>query len=328
MIFMKNIMIFMKNIMIFMKNIVIFSSVLLLFCCCDAALAPPAEEDHCMVDLIDEEVPVLVMTQMPQTYLNIASLPKKFDWRNVNGRSFITATKNQHVPVYCGSCWAFATLSALADRIKIMRRAVWPDIEMSAQVLLNCAGAAGNCRGGHPAKVYQFLQTAGVPEETCSPYLAKDGMCDALSICKDCNRTGDCWPLPNPRKYFVEEYGRVNGEDNMMAEIYGRGPIACGIAITPDLYAYTSGIFQDNTGITHIGHLVSVIGWGEEGGVKYWTVRNSWGSAWGEAGFFRIVRGSNNMGMEADCFWAVPKQTWPSAAELHVDTDTIIAPST
>lgn len=43
----------------------------------------------------------------------------------------------------------------------------------------------------------------------------------------------------------ISEYGTVHGEDNMMAEIYARGPIACGINAEPVLN-YTGGIFEDD----------------------------------------------------------------------------------
>lgn len=51
-----------------------------------------------------------------------------FDWRNVNGTSFVTRNLNQHIPKYCGSCWAHAAVSSLGDRIKILRNAAWPDM--------------------------------------------------------------------------------------------------------------------------------------------------------------------------------------------------------
>ena len=68
-----------------------------------------------------------------------------------------------------------------------------------------------------------------------------------------------------------------------MAEIYHRGPIACGIAVTDDLYLnYTGGIYYDKTGLKDIDHDISVVGYGHdaESGWDYWIIRNSWGTYW------------------------------------------------
>ena len=99
--------------------------------------------------------------------------------------------------------------------------------------------------------------------------------------------------------------------------------IVCSIAVTPELYNYTGGIFEDLTGSTHDDHEVNVVGWGVENGTKYWIARNPWGTYWGEKGLFRIVRGTNNLGIECNCSYgstnihlqinfsyAVPRDTW------------------
>jgi len=70
-------------------------------------------------------------------------------------------------------------------------------------------------------------------------------------------------------------------------------------------HRYRSGIWKDdsNSTIEDIDHDVEVVGWGEEDGVKFWRVRNSWGTFWGEMGFFRVERGKDALFMEnGDCW--------------------------
>ncbi len=103
--------------------------------------------------------------------------------------------------------------------------------------------------------------------------------------------------VSNPRTYTVGEYGVVLGEEDMIDEIYRRGPISCEIAVTQELEDYKGGIFVDHTGRKGLDHDISVTGWGEENGTKYWIIRNSWGSYWGEGGNFRLIRGTDNLGI-------------------------------
>jgi len=59
-----------------------------------------------------------------------------------------------------------------------------------------------------------------------------------------------------------------------------------------------------------LDHDISVVGWGIEDGTKYWLIRNSWGTYWGENGMFKLIRGINNLNIEGYCSWAEPKDTW------------------
>ena len=93
-------------------------------------------------------------------------------------------------------------------------------------------------------------------------------------------------------------------------EQHQRGPIACGIAVPADLEKYTGGIYEDKTGDQNIVHDISIVGFGVQDGKKYWTVRNSWGTHFGEDGFVRVIRGINNIAIETDCAWATIKDTW------------------
>jgi cathepsin X len=261
-------------------------------------------------EYIDMKVEEKVLSKRPHEYLDLNQLPMAWDWRNVNGTSYATRELNQHIPVYCGSCWAHAALSSLADRHKIVRKAQWPDIQYSVQVLLNCATEmAGSCRGGDPLGAYQFMHEQGLPEETCQLYKATDDECTPINICRNCvppaGNLETCTPVTEYPRHWVSEYGRISGELNMMAEIYERGPISCSIDSTL-LHFYTGGILI-NTEPAHHDHVVSVAGWGEENGIKYWIIRNSWGTYWGEGGWFRLIRGIDSLNIEEFCSWAVPK---------------------
>ena len=83
----------------------------------------------------------------------------------------------------------------------------------------------------------------------------------------------------------------------MMDQIFRRGPISCQIAVTQQLEDYKGGVFVDTTGRKGLDHDISVTGWGVENGTKYWIIRNSWGSYWGEGGNFRLIRGTDNLGI-------------------------------
>jgi cathepsin X len=189
--------------------------------------------------------------------LNAAELPANWDWGNINGTNYLSWTKNQHIPVYCGSCWAQGSTSSIADRFNIMRNNQFPQIDLSAQEIINCE-AGGDCNGGNPGGVYEFAFTTGIADSSCEQYVAKNAksadICSALNTCRDCSppapKAGEtgldkCYAVTNFKRYYVSEYGSVSGADKMKAEIYKRGPISCGIQATSTFEAYTGGIYSE-----------------------------------------------------------------------------------
>jgi len=260
-----------------------------------------------------------VKSPLPHTYLAPEDLPASYDPRDMNGVDYTTVNRNQHIPVYCGSCWAHGPTSALADRIKMMRKGRFPDINISPQPLVDCvtANETSGCEGGDPTAAYSWIMKNGVTDDTCSIYTASDDKCAQINICKNCLPTtifphiiSRCWAVEKYDTYEIAEHGQVSGEANMMAELAARGPMACGLCVTEEFEDYDGGIFVDKTGVTCQNHEISIAGYGEEDGVKFWIGRNSWGTYWGEEGWFRLIRGVNNMGIEDACDWAVPKATW------------------
>ncbi|CAE7892806.1 Ctsz [Symbiodinium necroappetens] len=260
--------------------------------------------------------------QSSHDLLEATEMPSDFSWCNKDGKSYCTMSRNQHIPQYCGSCWAHGAISALGDRIKIARKAQGIDINLAVQHLLNCGGV-GTCKGGSVDGPYQWLMEiskkgTGISYETANPYVActsdsdegfckyVDTSCKALNVARTCGsfsqEGGPCTGLGEFPNVTISDYGSISGADAMMKEIFHRGPISCGVDANP-LLNYESGIIK--TKGEGVDHVVSVVGWGTDPKDGFfWVVRNSWGEYWGEMGYFRVAKGA--LLLEDQCSWAVP----------------------
>lgn len=96
----------------------------------------------------------------------------------------------------------------------------------------------------------------------------------------------------------------------MKAEIYKNGPIGCGVDATDNFDKYTGGVYSEHILFPQINHEISVVGWGKDPktGEEFWLGRNSWGTYWGESGYFKMKMGnkSENLAIETDCTAATP----------------------
>jgi len=234
-----------------------------------------------------------VVSPEPHTYFRDEDLPEEWNWNDVDGKSCLTPQLNQHIPQYCGSCWAHAALSSLADRIKIARNCEGNDINLSIQYILNCGGnVAGSCHGGSHTGVYQFLKENGpAPYLTCQPYLAcsqesqegfcphVDTTCSAMNTCRTCStfsdNGGECVALDYYPNATVAEYGTIRHPDlaervrMIKAEIHARGPVSASVNADPLVDFMGGRIFDDESAGRGPDHVVSIVGWGNENGKEY-----------------------------------------------------------
>jgi len=98
----------------------------------------------------------------------------------------------------------------------------------------------------------------------------------------------------------IEVVRFYNDEQGVMEHIKEHGAVQASFTVYADFYLYKSRVYTQNSNVYKGDHAVSVIGWGVENGIKYWLCKNSWNARWGDGGFFKIRRGTNECGIEGN----------------------------
>jgi len=206
--------------------------------------------------------------------LPYVSLPSSLDWRN-NGGNFVTPVKNQG---QCGSCWAFAITAALESYTLIQNHTPNTNLDLSEQVLISCSGA-GSCSGGYIGEASDFIRDTGLPLESCYPYTATNGYC------------ANACPNWQSSTYKIGEWQWVTtGQpalDAIKNALFTYGPLVTFMTVYTDFDYYSGGIYSYTWGENKGGHAVTIVGYDDSG--QYFIVKNSWGTGWGENGYFRIA---------------------------------------
>jgi len=216
---------------------------------------------------------------------DLRDLPVYFDWRQLGVVSKVKDQGN------CGSCWTFSTTGAVEANWAIVKGTKSP--LLAEQQLVDCAGDFNNfgCNGGLPSQAFEYIRYAGgLQSEDTYPYKAKDGKC-----------------VFNSSKTVVNvPYGSGNitsgDEKALLQALFTHGPVSIAFEVTDDFENYSGGVYVGTTchkDTQHVNHAVLAVGFGYDAknNLDYWIVKNSWGTTWGEEGYFRIQRGTNMCGL-------------------------------
>jgi hypothetical protein len=216
--------------------------------------------------------------------------PTEIDWTNKDGKSYVTAVKNQGS---CGSCWAFSTTGSLESRYAIAHDVTGKEIPtLSEQELVDCSSAEGNqgCNGGLMDDAFKYVEKEkGLCSEEEYPYTGKTGrVCESRKCSK--------------RYVPISTYTDVK-EDNEedMETAVAAGPVSIAVdAAGLTWQFYNDGVVTKTCG-TRLDHGVLAVGYGEEKGTKFWKVKNSWGASWGEDGYIRLCKECEANGRKGQC---------------------------
>jgi len=215
------------------------------------------------------------------------SIPDSFD-ATTHWAGLIHPIRNQQ---RCGSCWAFSASEVLSDRVAVATKKASP--VLSPEDMVSCDTGDMGCSGGRLPSAWSYLQNTGIVSDKCFPYAAGDGSAPACpKKCVD----SEAW---NQSKVKASKSYAINGVTNMQKEIMTNGPIQVAFQVFKSFMSYKTGVYQklpDDE--LQGGHAVKMVGWGTDKGVDYWKVANSWDTTWGEDGFFKILRGKDECGME------------------------------
>lgn len=217
-------------------------------------------------------------------------LPAEIDWRTRGG---VSPVKNQGK---CGSCWTFSTTGAIEAHLLLKTKRF---VSLSEQELLDCAKAYDNngCNGGLPSHAFQYIiENGGLSTDKAYPYEAADtGGCRAAQAKKH-HRFGQ-QPIQLRSSFNITQ----GDETELEVAVGSVGPVSIAFQVAGDFRLYKSGVYTSKeckNKASDVNHAVLAVGYGTSPeGTKYWTIKNSWGTAWGEQGYFKMKRGVNMCGV-------------------------------
>merc|ERR1712072_506245 len=209
----------------------------------------------------------------------ITDVADSIDWVS---KGAVTPVKNQ---AHCGSCWAFSTTGSVEGAYFVASGKLE---SLSEEDLVECDHNGDHgCRGGLMDHAFDWISENGICSESAHPYTSGGG------------QSGTCkTPKCSPAVTLTGKTDVPANDENALKAAVSKQPVS--VAIEADKYAfqhYAGGVLDNPACGTQLDHGVLVVGYGTDGGKDYWKVKNSWGAAWGDQGYIRMVRNKNQCGI-------------------------------
>lgn len=218
----------------------------------------------------------VAQSQEAQEVQATAAVPSSWDWRNKDGKNWMTPVKSQGS---CGSCWAFATLGALEAYVNIYFQQL-VNFDLSEQDLISCYHGTG-CSGGNAPDAYNYIINHGVVDENCFPYMESNGNCS-----NKCNTSNETVKVQT-----CIVFNSATQTENDLKELVAKGPASFSISSWGHAMALAGyktiqkgdKIYVSTTDYIIIGANSSLIG------STAWLLKNSWGANFGDNGYAYIM---------------------------------------
>jgi C1A family cysteine protease len=214
--------------------------------------------------------------------------PQTFDWRSKN---MVTPVKNQE---QCGSCWAFSATENIESMYCMSKQMDCTTLApLGPQQIVDCDTTDSGCEGGNTETAYAYVMSAGgMEDEKDYPYTATDGTCNFVS--SEVAITISNWKSAAPK----------GDEQTMMNNLVALGPLSICVEAQP-WQDYTGGVLMASDCDNQLDHCVQAVGYDLTADTPFWSVRNSWGTDWGEQGYIRLQYGQDTCGCADDVTTAI-----------------------
>jgi len=235
------------------------------------------EEFKARLNLDVSKMAEIKSTMEPYGPTNVTDVPENWDWRDHGAVSHV---KNQG---YCGSCWAFSAVANIEGQFAIKNERIET---FSEQQLVDCDPVDHGCNGGLMDHAFSYLRKiGGLESDETYPYTGISNNCNFDLSKVDVKVTG------------FQDISQ--NEEEIKKVLYENGPLSIAVNATP-FHWYSGGIYRPtirNCNPRDLNHGVTLVGYGVEDGVNFWTIKNSWGTRWGESGYIRLERGTGACGV-------------------------------
>lgn len=205
-----------------------------------------------------------------------STLPEMVDWRKLESSQRV---RNQGS---CGSCWAISTVGAMEMHLELTGK---KNPRLSFSELLNCVpnpkqcGGSGGCSGATAELAFEYIQKHGLSTEDSYSHASQQG-----DSCSSKNGSSAVYAMSQS---FVQL--PMNRLRPLLHAVATKGPVV--VSVDASAWGtYGSGIFDSCREDSTVNHAVLLVGYGKTEQDKYWIIRNSWGSGFGEDGFIRLLR--------------------------------------
>ena len=259
--------------------------------------------------------PLKVEPKSVQPEAIVGTLPSSFDWRVRPKGNYVTNVRNQGG---CGSCWAFSAVGSTEAALNIATNMVGNNYDLAEEYLVSSCSNAGTCCGGWLSSALSYIQTSGLPDEACMPYVDGDwdgvdagcqcsgigvNTCSASCTYRDGGQCSDK-TCGNRCSNYATRLVKLNSvglvkpvRDTIKNMLISKGPLSVSLSMEGSFSA--NGIYHCGAGAM-VDHAVVVVGYNDTGG--YWIVKNSWGSTWNGNGYFKV--GYGQCGIEREVYYA------------------------